>query len=166
MRRFWVPISVAMLSCALGVMPSIGASSVTVATIDVPGATETFAYGINTAGQIVGSSTVGSPSSYHWHGFMLAGGRFTPIDVPGATDIRAYGINAAGQIVGDFQDAGRMWHGYVRSPSGAFTTIDVPGATSTSDFGINAFGINAAGQIVGDFPARDKIHGYVATPTR
>lgn len=43
MRRSWVSVSVVILSCALGVMPSAGASSVTVATIDAPGALQTFA---------------------------------------------------------------------------------------------------------------------------
>ncbi len=54
MRRSWVSLSVVFFSCALGVMPWAGASSVTVATIDAPGATATYAFGINNAGQIVG----------------------------------------------------------------------------------------------------------------
>ncbi len=40
---------------SVGSTPPARASSVTVATIDAPGATATFAHGINNAGQIVGS---------------------------------------------------------------------------------------------------------------
>jgi probable HAF family extracellular repeat protein len=52
-------------------------------TIDVPGATDTSAWGINDSGQIVG---------YHIgvdgldHGFLYSGGAFTTINYPGATD--------------------------------------------------------------------------------
>ncbi len=137
MRRSWVSLSVVILSCALGAMPSARASSVTVAMFDVPGATETYALGINGAGQIVGHSKDAAKNS---HGFVLAGGRFTPIDVPGRTENRANGINTVGQIVGSFQ-SGKV-HGHVRSPGGSFTTIDVPGpgATFTEATGINDAG--------------------------
>jgi hypothetical protein len=62
--------------------------------IDVPGAFDTEASGINDAGQIVGRYNNLTQN------FLLAGGSFTPIDVPGATFTLAYGINNAGQIVG------------------------------------------------------------------
>jgi uncharacterized membrane protein len=104
--------------------------------IDVPGASYTYASGINNAGQIVGNSSFGA--------FLDTGGSFTQINVPGATSTEALGINGAGQIVGDFIDS-KGQHGFLDS-GGTFTQIDVPGATSTV-----AKGINNAGQIVGGF---------------
>ena len=101
-------------------------------TIDVPGATSTFAYGINDAGQIVGTSG--------GHGFLDTAGRFTPIDVPGAFSTSAYGINDSGQIVGYYTSG---FHGFLDT-AGSFTTIDVPWASATF-----AYGVNGAGQIVG-----------------
>ena len=104
--------------------------------IDVPGASQTLAYGINSAGQIVGNffdSTGG-------HGFLYNGSSFTQIDVPGAHTTGVTGINDAGQIVGGFGDHSFLYTG------GRFTQIDVPGAINTS-----ASGINNVGQIVGFF---------------
>src|SRR3954453_18224602 len=57
--------------------------------IDVPGATSTNSFGINNAGQIVGTFT----NSTGLHGFLDSGGIFTQIDVPGASRTEAFGIN-------------------------------------------------------------------------
>lgn len=54
MPRRWVSVNVLILGCALGVMPSALAISLDFATFDAPGAKNTFASGINDAGQIVG----------------------------------------------------------------------------------------------------------------
>jgi uncharacterized membrane protein len=64
----------------------------------VPGATFTWANGINDVGQIVGaySDTGGG------HGFLFDQGIYTTIDGPGAVadfGTQAYGINDSGQIV-------------------------------------------------------------------
>ncbi len=55
MRRSWVSVGLMILSCALGVTLPALAVSLTFATIDPPGATNTTADGISSAGQIVGS---------------------------------------------------------------------------------------------------------------
>ncbi len=108
-------------------------------TLDVPGAASTRAFGINGAGQIVGSFGAGNST----HGFLYSGGGFTTFDVPGATGTRASGINGSGQIVGSFS-AGNSTHGFVYS-GGVFSTIAVPGRQFTV-----ANGINDLGQIVGE----------------
>ena len=63
-------------------------------TIDVPGGSDTMAFGINNAGDIVGgfNNAVGGG-----HGFLYTGGNFTTIDVPGSTGTNAHGINDIGQ---------------------------------------------------------------------
>jgi hypothetical protein len=53
----------------------------TFSTIDPPGSTSTFAFGINPRGDIVGHHVAGGVS----HEFLLQGGNFTTVDVPGAT---------------------------------------------------------------------------------
>jgi len=122
--------------------------------IDVPGATNTAASGINGAGQIVGSFV---DTSSLYHGFLRdAGGTFTTIDIPGATSTAASGINDIGQIVGSFVDTG-VSHGFLRDAGGTYSAIDVPGATGTE-----AHGINAAGQIVGSFKDTGGVsHGFL-----
>src|SRR6266446_326127 len=61
------------------------ASAFSFTQLDVPGATQTFANGINDAGQIVGSFS----NSTGTHGFRYTGGSFTQIDVPGTSYTQA-----------------------------------------------------------------------------
>src|ERR1700736_4719466 len=69
----------------------------TFTTLSVAGATFTNVYGINDAGQIVGTYGIADGTT---QGFVDNGGVFTTISVPGATYTNAIGINDAGQIVG------------------------------------------------------------------
>src|SRR5947207_1398063 len=75
-----------------------GASAYTFTTINVPGAFDTSATGINNRGQVVGDfSTIGH------HGFLRDGATLTIVVVPGAAATMgtfATGINSSGQIVG------------------------------------------------------------------
>jgi hypothetical protein len=68
-------------------------------SIDYPDSTShTVCYGINNAGDIVGSYW--SDIKYDRHGFLKKGPLFTTIDFPGATFTDPHGINDYGQIVG------------------------------------------------------------------
>jgi probable HAF family extracellular repeat protein len=84
--------------------------------IDVPGATETEALGINNTGQIVGQFL---DRIFLFHGFLDTSGSFTQIDVPGAIQTSAFGINDAGQIVGVFNDSTGTTHGFLATPLSA-----------------------------------------------
>jgi probable HAF family extracellular repeat protein len=100
----------------------------TYSTLAFPGAINTVAWGINDAGQIVGSY---SNSNGYAAGFLYSGGVYTSIGT------NLYGINNLGQIVGD---------GGVYS-NGIFTAL----ALGPRAIDINVLGINDAGQIVGDY---------------
>ena len=115
---------------------------------------QTFAYGLNDKGQVVGSFQ----NSTGFHGFLDTAGSFTQIDPPGGVDITATGINSAGQIVGSFFTDGTGQHGFIDT-GGSFTQIDVPGGSDT-----DAEGINDRGQIVGTFANSTGTHGFLATP--
>src|ERR1700740_2146199 len=69
----------------------------TFANIDVPGATQTAAWGINDNGDVVGRYF--DPVANRDHGFLLHNGTYTIIDPPGTTETFALGINAQMQIV-------------------------------------------------------------------
>jgi probable HAF family extracellular repeat protein len=113
---------------------------------------QTFAYGINDAGQIVGSYTTYGSN----HGFLYSGGVYTPIDDPLVTSSIAVAINDTGQIIGDYTDSKNIGHGYLYS-GGTYTTIDVPNAGGTA---VN--GINNAGQIVGNYADSTGVgHGFL-----
>jgi uncharacterized membrane protein len=126
-------------------------------SIDYPGAVQTFARGINPAGDIVGRYDIlnASTNQVETHSFLLHHGKFTSIDFPGAVRTFARGINSAGDIVGryDILDA------TTKKPKvlgfllrqGDFISIEYP-----------ANGINAPGQIVGSYTSADgKVHGYL-----
>ena len=83
----------------------------TYTTIDDPSATSqgTTAFGINDAGQIVGSSGD--------HGFLLSGGTYTALNDPLGFDTTAFGINASGQIVGSYQADAITRKGFLYDPS-------------------------------------------------
>ena len=150
MRLSWPALVVTLLSGAvtsITAIPTPAANMLSFASIDVPHSTATYAFGINSAGQIVGFFRQGRKG----HGFLRAAtGAFTTIDAPDAATTSATKINRAGQIVGTFMDTGGKFHGFLRSPTGAFSTIDVAEAIGTF-----ALGINDAGQAVGAFTRPD-----------
>lgn len=113
MRRH-LAVGILTLGSALLLAATPGrAQSYSFSSIDVPCsncpsgiATLTTAFGINPAGDIVGTynDAVGGQ-----HGFLLSGGQFTTIDVPGSLvgatgnlPTAARGINPQGDIVGSF----------------------------------------------------------------
>lgn len=126
--------------------------------IDFPGATYTFANGINIVGTIVGGYGV-SATSYE-QGFVDVAGIFTTVDFPGALITEVTGINDSGMIVGYYlthQGNSFPEHGFIEN-AGSFTTIDFPGAIGTV-----AYGINDGGTIVGSYDDTIGTHGFLAT---
>jgi probable HAF family extracellular repeat protein len=130
-------------------------------TLDFPGASRTFALGINESGTVVGEwyllDSGGNLLAYH--GYTFKDGTFSQVDVPGAADTAVTGINARGDMVG-------IWDSGVTSPFGhafvlsknEFISFDFPGATLTQ-----ANGINASGQIVGTYlEAGGAQHAFLA----
>lgn len=111
---------------------------------------ETIGFGINNAGQVVGSYLQGS-------GYLYSGGTFTRLQDPSASgDTTANGLNNTGQIVGSYINAtsgGNQSHGFLYS-GGTFTTID---ANLGSQTRLN--GINDSGLIVGTY---DGVHSFVS----
>ena len=86
------------------------------ATIDVPGASFTNAFGINQSGVIVGIYQKTLTSAFHTFERSTAG-TFSTIDPPNVTFAGAAGFNDAGAVVGAF-DRGGSQFGFLRSPAG------------------------------------------------
>ena len=113
--------------------------------IDVPGAIQTRATGINNSGEIVGWYW---DSSGQTHGFVDVSGTFTTIDVPGSSGwTEVFGVNNKGDIVGDYQTSvsvpgatSYFYHGFIYDGT-TYTTVDVPGAQATTLYGINDGGV-------------------------
>ncbi len=88
-------------------------------SIDVPGASQSIALGINDRGQIVGEVVLDDGTRIS--GFLLDHQAFTLIDVPGAFSTAIYGINNQGQIAGTYTDD-RCLEGGCAHPHGFLAT--------------------------------------------
>jgi probable HAF family extracellular repeat protein len=151
-------------------------------TLDVPGATDTTAFGINNLGQVVGwyntpdSSVPGGSSQY---GFLYSNGTYTTLNHA------AVSINDAGQVVVGYysvysngsytslpaigvngfqylginnsgQIVGSYSGGGFNYSNGSYTTLNYPSASGTG-----ASGINNLGQIVGFYDTGGVNHGFL-----
>jgi probable HAF family extracellular repeat protein len=112
----------------------------------------TFAYGIDSANDIVGSFI---DSNFLSHGFYrAANGKMTQIDYPGASTTVCLGINDLGVISGYYVDADNVAHGFTLT-NGAFHTSRWPVVA----------GMNNEGAFVGYYIGRNQVnYGFVATP--
>jgi len=149
-----------LFSLAIGLAPMTARATDTFNTIDYPGAANTWAFGNNDQGEIVGYYDISGIT----HGFFLGKDGFVSIDYPGACRTEAWAINPAGSIVGVYYEppltgvciTGKQ-HGYLLR-KGHFTSIDVPGATLTG-----AYDINPEGDIVGHYgvPPTGRMAGFL-----
>src|SRR5215470_12061274 len=124
---------IAGTASALSLMPAAASAAAPgrYTTIDVPGATATFAVGVNDSGVVSGFY---ADSSGNDHGFIDRNGAFTTIDVPGAADTVLTVVNDLGVAVGYYTDNSGDSHGFI-DRHGRFTTINAPGAGSASGQG-------------------------------
>lgn len=119
--------------------PALAKDQYAFTTIDVPGATATYANG-NSTRAVVGEF---DDQDGNTHGFVLAKGDFTPFDAPDADGYTSInGINARGDLSGIYFADGRYYGYFWRN--GEFTTLDPPGSINTV-----ALFLNGHDQVVG-----------------
>jgi hypothetical protein len=124
-------------------------------TIDVPGATATYVFGLNERGQTVGR--IGSEETGDaWAASQKSG--LVTFDFPGAPFTEAFEITDTGVIAGWFTDAAGVAHGFVRNRKG-FKQIDVPGGAWTIVLAGRSRG-DLAG-FYGDAADPDVQHGFI-----
>jgi PEP-CTERM motif len=113
--------------------------------------TNPMAFGVNSAGTVVGTDGLGNA-------FTLVGGtqnNFIPL---GGTSAAAFGINDKGTIVGQYT-AGGVTPGFIQTGPSTFITINAPSGPNT----VNAQGINNNGLVVGFYVGTDgQVHGFMA----
>ena len=116
-------------------------------SIDVQGALATRAFGINAAGEIVGSYTDATGT----YGYLWTNGNVTKIQFPGAIFTEAWGINPQGDIVGRYRTfaGGARIFGFLLS-GGVFTDISVAGPV-TAHLATLPIKISPSREIVGCF---------------
>lgn len=133
-----------------------------VTTLDFPGATDTYAFGINDLGTVVGYWDLldANGNVLAYHGFTWLKGAFKEVNFPGSVDSSVLGINDRGDLVGAW-DSGvtsPIGHGFVCSKGQCFS-FDVPfsGSTVTQPDDINALGQIAGGYI----DVSGVLHGFL-----
>jgi uncharacterized membrane protein len=139
-----IPRCLSLLSLVLLAATSY---AVTWTSIDYPGARNTNATGINSAGTIVGYWNENSAQQYS-HGFLDVNGVLTSFDVPNGTFPFPAAINDFGQIVGSFfSNTDSNQHGFFFDGVN-YQIVEPPGVTIDYSF---LTGINNAGIMVGQY---------------
>jgi len=114
--------------------------------------TDTYAYGINDSGNIVGSF-VGSSDKKR--GFLKNGSAYTLINDPAAAHTEAYKINNSGDIVGTTWAVDGNVDGFIKSGTD-FLQLKYPGAYWTA-----TYGINDSKTVVGNYETVSGLKGFL-----
>jgi uncharacterized membrane protein len=127
-------------------------------TVDYLGpGTDTWLYGINKWGTIVGSYANYGSNPSGFGGFKLKNGKFILLKVPNSTYMRAFGINDNGVVVGRYSKTSLsgftpFYHGFIFR-NNIYHTLDHPAGSGHS--GTELKDINNSGVIVGNWLSRD-----------
>jgi len=117
-------------------------------------ATDSFAFGVNKSGQIVGFYIDALDTV---HGFISDGTDTSTFDYPGATGTTMLGINDSGDIAGGFSKGGNSDGFLYNKSKNTFTTISYPSATET-----HAYSVNSSDVVVGWYmDTGGHEHGFV-----
>lgn len=108
--------------------------------LNVPGATATFAAGINKAGMVV---LAYADQKAYTEASLWTGSKYESIDVPGASQNYPASINTAGEIVYRILDQNNDFHAALKKGSDYYV-FDFPGGVNSG-----ALGINDSGEIAG-----------------
>ena len=131
--------------------------------LDFPGATETFALGINDSGIVAGYWDLldADGNMLAAHGYIWKDGAFTQLDFPGAAATALFGINARGDLVGVWlPDVNSpIEHGLACPKAADCFSFDAPVAGTILT---QADEINDHGQIVGVYIGSDDVsHAFL-----
>jgi hypothetical protein len=136
-------------------------------TFDPPRSLDTWPYGINARGAVVGTymdTTAGKEGFVRDpRGTIIT---FQANDSQQPSDTLALGINAAGAVTGSYTvPPGHCSRGYVRDPQGTITTFEAdPTFCSYEGTGTAASSINSAGAIAGTYVNASGPHGFLRDP--
>ena len=156
LRRGETRMQCAKLACAclglvlLACAPIFAGPTFTVFSDPSGGQGSTFQFGLNNAGDYVGSYM---DSGGVYYGFMHSTSGFSPVASSDPTGYHPTGINNSNSVVGYYQDPTGT-HGFVEN-GGAYSTLNVAGASSTY-----AYGTNDKGQVVGYYVEGGVTHGF------
>jgi probable HAF family extracellular repeat protein len=112
-----------------------------------PWGTNSWAFGINDSGQIVGQTNT-AYGDYHAFLYDIDTKKFKDLGTLGGCCSEAYGINASGQVVGWSYTSSNSYHAFLYSGEGPMQ--DLGDLVTSGDWGSSrAWDINDSGQVVG-----------------
>jgi probable HAF family extracellular repeat protein len=138
---------------------SLGAATYTVQTIAYPGATQTYAQGINDSGTIAGYYTDDTGTS---HGFLWRGGTFKPVTISGSTDTWVTGINNSDDFCGYIHLSSGQTMGFTQIGTTVTEFAASSKARATFASGINESGVVAGYDVTGSL-ATGVDSGFIAS---
>jgi hypothetical protein len=119
--------------------------------LNINGSTKANAFGINSAGTVVGTDGNGNA-------FYLLHGKLHTFIPNGGMSAMAFGINDQGTIVGQYVTS-TATPGFIRLEGNSFITINAPSGPNA----VNAQSINNHGLVVGFYVGTDThFHGFMA----
>ena len=134
-------LRIAVIGTAACLSSVANATDYTMTAINVAGATDTAAYGVNNHGQVVGNSF---DSSGVQHAFVFSAGTTTMLSGPsGSLGSGAFGISDDGVVVGSYADASTT-RGFIYE-GGIYQDFYIPGSFATVVRGISSNGRYIAG---------------------
>jgi probable HAF family extracellular repeat protein len=142
---------------AINMPNTMNAASFTITDLGTLGGLDSFAFGINTSGQVVGSSTTASGDT---HAFLWQDGRMLDLGTLGGSFSEASAINAKGQVVGDATTANGEDHAFLWQDG---QMIDLSALAGTGGVSWN---LNGSGQVVGQLnAAAQNLHAFIYDQT-
>ncbi len=143
-----------LLAIVLALPSTLLAQTLTYAPINVPGAVQTEARGINNNGQIVGFYQTTTCGDYDikvpacpTKGFKYVNGSYIKLMVPNSVSTAIMGVNDLGDLVGFYKKSDGTRHGFIWYHTNIVKTIDYPNPPFNEV--TVPFGINKAGTVVG-----------------
>lgn len=118
--------------------PGVGNSSsnpYTAIDLGTLGGTQSYAFGINGDGQVIG---VARTASHHDHAFLWSNGVMIDLTPDGATRSQPRGINQSGQVVGHAWDGSDDYLGPFHWDGSELVEIGLVGANDINDEGVIA----------------------------
>jgi probable HAF family extracellular repeat protein len=148
-------LSLSLIAAGLLAQPALAQRSTTDALGFLPGGGTSYAYAINSGGQVVGYAST-SGSSGNNHAFLWSsGGGMQDLGTLGGALSYANAINAGGQVAG-YSSTGSNSHAFLWTSGGGMVDLGTLGGSASY-----ANAINAGGQVAGYSYTSSSTHAFL-----
>ena len=147
-----------LLGALAGIGCAAGATTYNFTDLGTLGGGSSFAYGINSSGEVVGEAETASGAT-HAFTYTTTGG-MVDLGTLGGNYSQAYGINSSEEVVGQAATASGALHAFTYTTTGGMVDIGTLGGNHSY-----AYGINSSGEVVGEADTASTFHAFTYTTT-